>query len=246
MEYRRLVAARAARVPLQHLTGLAWFRRLELRVGPGVFVPRPETELLVEWGLAGLSSADGPAGPRVVVDLCSGSGAVALAVADERPDVVVYAVEADPGAARWLERNIATYRCGHDVRAVLADATRAETLAELDGTVDLVLCNPPYVPDGTAVEREVAEHDPAVAVFGGPDGLDVIRGIIVRAAGLLAPGGRLGIEHDETRGAAVAALLRADDRYHTVDTSPDLADRPRFSTAVRRGVPEGSLADWHT
>jgi release factor glutamine methyltransferase len=222
--YRRLVAARASRVPLQHLLGTAAFRHLEVAVGPGVFVPRPETELLVGWALGTLR---GPA--PTVVDLCSGSGAIALSVALEAPDSVVYAVEHAPEALEWLRRNAT----GTPVEVVAGDATDPAVLSKLDGRVDLVLCNPPYVPAGTPVAPEVAGHDPAEAVFAGADGLDVIRGIVRRAAGLLRPGGWVGIEHDDSQGAAVPALLRAAGRFGDVEDHADLAGRPRFATARR-------------
>lgn len=216
---RALVAARADRVPLQHLTGVAPFHRVEVAVGPGVFVPRPETELLVEWGLG--------IGAATVVDLCSGSGAIALAVHKATPDATVYAVERDPAALAWLRRNAA----GTGIRVVAGDATDPAVLAELDGTVDLVLCNPPYVPAGTPVPPEVAGFDPYPAVFSGTDGLDVIRGLVPRVAGLLRPGGWFGVEHDDTQDAAVPALLAGDGRYHEIEDHPDLAGRPRFTTA---------------
>jgi release factor glutamine methyltransferase len=223
--YRELVKQRAARRPLQHLTGRAPFRLLELAVGPGVFIPRPETELLAEWGLARIRGYAAP----VVVDLCSGTGAIALSVAGEHPGATVYAVESSPDAVEWLRRNAS----GTGVTVVEADATDPATLSTLDGRVDLVLCNPPYVPDGTPVQPEVGEHDPYPAVFGGPDGLAVIRPIIHRAAALLAPGGWLGIEHDDGQGATVPALLSGSHRYADVADHRDLAGRPRFSTARR-------------
>nr|WP_249714947.1 peptide chain release factor N(5)-glutamine methyltransferase [Micromonospora sp. NBRC 107566] len=222
-----LVTARAGRVPVQHLTGTVGFRHLDLAVGPGVFVPRPETEALVGWALAAAGAAP------TVVDLCSGSGAIALAVADELPGAVVYAVERSPAALAWLRRNAA----GTRVAVVGGDATDPGVLADLDGRVDLVLCNPPYVPDASPVPPEVADHDPAEAVFGGPDGLAVIRGVVARAATLLRPGGGLAIEHDDSHGLAVPELLRADGRYADVTDHPDLAGRPRFATA-RRVLPE--------
>jgi release factor glutamine methyltransferase len=223
---RELVAARAARVPLQHLTGTAPFRHLELAVGPGVFIPRPETEPLVSWGLAGLA---GLGADPVVVDLCSGSGAIALAVAQECPHATVYAVERDPAALEWLRRNAA----GHRVNVVEGDATDPATLSMLDARVDLVLSNPPYVPSDTPVQPEVAAHDPAVAVFAGPDGLDVIGPLIGRVAALLRPGGRFGVEHDSGHAPAVLALLAGDGRYGELADHPDLAGRPRFATARR-------------
>jgi release factor glutamine methyltransferase len=218
--YLRLVERRAGREPLQHIVGTAAFRRLTLAVGPGVFVPRPETELLVEWGLSVLS------GQSTVVDLCAGSGAVGLSVAAERRAARVYLVESDPVALGWLRRNAA----GYPTATVLAgDATSTEVLSELDGAVDLVLANPPYVPTGTALPPEV-EHDPPVALWGGPDGLSVLAGVAGRAAGLLRPGGRLGVEHDQAHAAGVRALLGRRG-FAEVASRTDLAGRPRFCTA---------------
>jgi len=224
--YQELVAARARRVPLQHLMGTAGFRWLDLAVGPGVFVPRPETELLVDWGLTRIGAG------AVVVDLCAGSGAIALAVAHEAPGIVGYAVERAPAALDWLRRNADARRAAGDpaITIVAADATDPATLSTLDGRVDLVLCNPPYVPDGTPVPPEVADHDPAEAVFGGPDGLAVIRPIVARAATLLRPGGWLGVEHDDTHAVAVPDLLRADGAYTDIEDHRDLAGLPRFAT----------------
>ncbi|GIF10629.1 peptide chain release factor N(5)-glutamine methyltransferase [Actinoplanes teichomyceticus] len=223
--FRELVARRAARVPLQHLVGTAAFRHLELAVGDGVFVPRPETELLAGWGIE--RTAPG----ATVVDLCSGSGAIALSVADESPAARVIAVERSPAALPWLRRNAARFPA---VEVVDADVTDPDLLSELHGRVDVLLCNPPYVPDGTPVPPEVSDHDPAEAVFGGADGLSVIRPVIALAAALLRPGGSVGIEHDDVHGAAVPALLRADGRFTEVAAHDDLTGRPRFATARRR------------
>jgi release factor glutamine methyltransferase len=223
--YAALVGQRSQRVPLQHLLGTAAFRHLELAVGDGVFVPRPETELLAGWGIA--HTAPG----ATVVDLCSGTGAIALAVADEAAPGRVVAVERSPAALAYLRRNAA----GHPaVRIVRADVTDPAILPELHGTVDVVLCNPPYVPAGTPVPPEVADHDPAEAVFGGADGLTVIRPVIALAAVLLRPGGVVGIEHDDVHVTTVPDLLRADGRFTDVEEHPDLAGRPRYATA-RRG-----------
>jgi release factor glutamine methyltransferase len=223
--FAELVEQRAARRPVQHLTGRAPFRLLDLAVGAGVFIPRPETELLVEWGLARVSGRRSP----VVVDLCAGTGAIALSVAKEHRGARVYAVENSPEALEWLRRNAS----GTDVTVVAGDVTDPATLSTMDGHVDLVLCNPPYVPDGTPVQPEVGVHDPYPAVFGGPDGLDVIRPVVHRAAALLCPGGWLGIEHDDRQGATVPALLSAHGRYADVADHRDLAGRPRFATARR-------------
>ncbi|MFC3501061.1 peptide chain release factor N(5)-glutamine methyltransferase [Micromonospora krabiensis] len=229
-----LVGRRVAREPLQHLTGSAAFRHLELAVGPGVFVPRPETELLAGWGIEWARRA-APPGP-LVVDLCSGSGAIALAVAQELPAARVVAVERSPEALDWLRRNAADRVAAGDrpVEVVEADVTAPDLLADLVGQVDVLLCNPPYVPADTVVPPEVAGHDPAEAVFGGVDGLTVIRPVIARAAALLRPGGALGIEHDDTHGADVPALLVADGRFTDVVDHPDLTGRARFATASRR------------
>jgi release factor glutamine methyltransferase len=231
--FEELIARRAAREPLQHLTGTAPFRHLEVAVGPGVFVPRPETELLAGWGIE-VARAAGAI--PVVLDLCSGTGAIALAVAQEVPGAVVYAVERSPEALHWLRRNVAERSAAGDspVTVVAADVTRADLLAELTGVVDVVLCNPPYVPDGTEVPPEVLNHDPADAVFGGPDGLGVARPVVARAAALLRPGGVLGIEHDETQASAVPGLLVRDGRFEAIERHTDLAGRPRYTTARHR------------
>jgi release factor glutamine methyltransferase len=226
-----LLAQRADRVPLQHLTGRAPFRHLELAVGPGVFVPRPETEQLVGWALERLAGLAEP----VVVDLGSGSGAIALSLAHEHPGARVTAVEHDPGAIEWTRHNAAARAAAGDrpVEVIAGDMTDAALLRELDGTVDLVVSNPPYVPDGARVPREVADHDPPLALWGGPDGLDVVRGLLVTAARLLRPGGWLGIEHADQQGAALPALVRAHGAFTDVEDHPDLAGRPRFTTARR-------------
>lgn len=227
-----LVAARAGRVPVQHLTGRAGFRRLELAVGPGVFIPRPETELLAGWGI----EAAGRAGAEpIVVDLCSGSGAIALSVAHELPAARVYAVEADAEALPWLRRNAAQRAAAGDrpIEVVAGDVTDSRLLAELHDRVDVVLCNPPYVPDAVRVPPEVATADPARAVFGGPDGLVVIAAVVPLAAALLRPGGAVGIEHDDGHGAAVPALIARDGLFDRIADHRDLAGRPRFATAIR-------------
>ncbi|MEH0828170.1 MULTISPECIES: peptide chain release factor N(5)-glutamine methyltransferase [unclassified Micromonospora] len=245
--FEALVARRAEREPLQHLTGRAGFRHLELAVGPGVFVPRPETELLAGWGIEAARTRPVP----LVVDLCSGSGAIALAVAQEVPRARVVAVERSPAALEWLRRNAADRAAAGDrpVEVVAADVTDPELLAALVGEVDVLLCNPPYVPRAVAVPPEVAGHDPDEAVFGGADGLSVIRPVLARAARLLRPGGALGVEHDDTHGAAVPALLAADGRYAEVTEHRDLVGRPRFATASRRSDgphPAAAAPAWQT
>ncbi|MFF5987908.1 peptide chain release factor N(5)-glutamine methyltransferase [Prauserella flavalba] len=227
----QLVSQRAKRVPLQHLTGWAALGDITVSVGTGVFVPRPETELLLEWGVKLLKGREYP----VVVDLCTGSGALALAVAHARPDAVVYAVDNDTNALAWARHNADARTAAGDtpIRLYSGDVTDPTVFAELDGLVDLVLCNPPYVPEGTPVPPEVADHDPPQAVFAAEGGIDVIRHVVATAARLLRPGGGVAIEHDDTHGAAVPALLRARRVLTDVRDHPDLTGRPRFVTALR-------------
>lgn len=220
-----LVDERVRRVPLQHLTGRAPFRHLELAVGPGVFVPRPETELLVDLVL-------GAADPgAVVVDLCTGSGAIALAVKHERPDVEVLAVEVDEHALAWAERNAETL--GLDLTLRLGDATTA--FPELEGEVDVVVSNPPYIPnDMVPVDPEVRDHDPAVALFGGSaDGLRIPVAVAARAADLLRDGGTLLMEHADTQGRSLPAALAADGSWREITDIDDLTGRPRAVRATR-------------
>ncbi|MDP5185085.1 peptide chain release factor N(5)-glutamine methyltransferase [Blastococcus sp. BMG 814] len=231
--FEELVAQRADRVPLQHLTGRAPFRHLELAVGPGVFVPRPETELLVSWALERLSGVAAP----VVVDLGAGSGAIALSLAHEHPGARVTAVERDPGAIAWTRHNAGARSAAGDtpVDVLAGDMTDPGLLRELDGSADLVVSNPPYVPDGARVPREVADHDPPLALWGGPDGLDVVRGLLATAARLLRPGGWLGVEHADQQGGSLPAVVRAHGGFADVDDHRDLAGRPRYTTARRAG-----------
>ena len=225
---RVLVARRAAREPLQHLLGTALLGPVEVAVGPGVFIPRPETELLLEWGVARLHAVASP----LVVDLCTGSAALALAIAAMRPDAEVHGVEVDPDALGWARRNVAAH--GGRVQLHASDVRASDLLPDLAGRVDLVVCNPPYVPDATPVPPEVRPGDPAVAVFGGPDGLAVIPDVVARAAALLRPGGAVAVEHDDTHAEAVPALLRAHRDLVDVAEHADLNGRPRYATARRR------------
>lgn len=218
-----LVERRAARIPLQHLTGTAPFRHAAVAVGPGVFVPRPETELLVDAVLPPLRAAGNP----VAVDLCSGSGALAIALADEVPAARVVAVERPGSAVEWLRRNTA----GTRVEVVVADVADPGLLADLNGRADAVVCNPPYVPTSAHVAPEV-RHDPTEAVFGGADGLAVIRPAVERAAELLRPGGVLALEHDDAAQSAVLHLL-ADGPWQVANGHRDLAGRPRYVRAIR-------------
>ena len=242
--FDELVARRAAREPLQHLTGRSPFRGLELAVGPGVFVPRPETEQVAEVAIAEARAIADRAGRVVVVDLCTGSGAIALAVACEVPTAVVHAVELDRVAHGWAVRNVA--RSGLDVRLVRGDARTA--LRELDGTVGVVVSNPPYVPPGAVpIDPEVAQHDPAVALYGlGADGLEVSRGIAAAAARLLGPGGLLVMEHAEVQAEAARRLVRSTGVFADVHTRCDLSGRARMvvarrTSAVRAPRPCGDL-----
>src|SRR6202012_3714017 len=193
--YNAAVAARSRRVPLQHLTGMAAFGPLTLSVGPGVFIPRPETEAMLEWAVAQTL----PAKP-LVVDVCTGSGALALALARHWPDARVVGLDDSDVALDYARRNAA----GSPVEFVCADVTDSGVLTELDGQVDLVVSNPPYVPDGAELEPEVTEHDPPHAVFGGPDGMAVIPAVARLAGRLLRPGGLFAVEHDDTTSSVTA------------------------------------------
>jgi len=226
LRFHRLVDERLSRVPLQYLVGSAPFRELELAVGPGVFVPRPETELLVDWALRRSTRKD-----PVVVDLCSGSGAIALAVATELPESTVYCVERDPAALEWLRRNVTAIEPRTTV--VEGDIRSGAVLSTLDGRVDLVLCNPPYVPEGTLVAPEVGEFDPHDAVFAGWDGLALMPAVIARAAALLRPDGWLGVEHDDSQGETLPMLLSRHGGFTDIADHRDLAGRPRFTVARR-------------
>ena len=233
-----LVERRATRVPLQHLTGRAAFRGLELAVGPGVFVPRPETEQVAQVAVDAAAGCVAASGRALVVDLCTGSGAIALAVAHEVPGAVVHAVELDAAAHAWAARNVTALAPG--VRLVRGDARTA--LRELDGTVDVVVANPPYIPpDAVPLDPEVRDHDPAVALYGlGPDGLEVPRGVVAAAARLLRPGGTLVVEHAEVQARAVRALVVAGGEFSQVTTRPDLTGRDRMVVATRAAAGEGA------
>jgi len=226
--FSELIVRRAAREPLQHLTGIAHFRSLTLRVGPGVFVPRPETELVAQFAIDALAAV--AASEPLAVDLGTGSGAIAIALATEVPHSRVVAVELSPDALVWARQN-ASASAARNLTLVLGDLATA--LPELDGRVDVVVSNPPYIPTG-AVPRdpEVRLHDPELALYGGGDGLDAVRALDATALRLLRPGGTLVIEHGELQGEAVAGLLRASG-WRTVATHPDLTGRPRATTAIR-------------
>jgi len=218
-----LVERRASREPLQHLTGTAAFRYVELAVGPGVFTPRPETEVLAGWAIDQARLHEHP----VVVDLCTGSGAIALAVATEVPSATVYAVELGDEAVEWARRNLSG--SGVDLRhGDMADAFR-----ELDGTVHVVVSNPPYIPLEAyeSVAPEARDHDPALALWSGQDGLDALRVVEATAARLLGPGGVVGAEHADVQGESAPAVFSGTGRWTDVRDNLDLAGRPRFVTA---------------
>lgn len=223
-----LVRRREEREPLQHLTGRAAFRSLELAVGPGVFVPRPETEQVVQLAIDALRATAEP--EPIAIDLGSGSGAIALAMATEVPHARVWAVENSPEAFEWTRRNVEEV-AAPNLQLVFGDLATA--LADLDGRAAVVISNPPYVPaDEIPRDPEVHRHDPEVALYGGPDGLDVVRVLSTRAAELLHPGGLLVIEHAETQSAAIAAILAADG-WRAIAHHRDLTLRDRATTAVR-------------
>jgi release factor glutamine methyltransferase len=224
-----LVERRARREPVQHLVGKAWFRHLEVAVGPGVFVPRPETELVAGAAVDEAERLAAGGRPPVVVDLGAGSGVIGLSVRHEVPVAVVHAVEVDPDAFGWLRRNAE----GSGVLVHLADL--ADCLPELEGEVDVVVSNPPYIP-AAAVPREVEvrEHDPARALYGtGEDGLGEVRAVIGRAARLLRPNGLLAVEHADVQQDAVVALVGGSGEWADVQGHRDLAGRPRYVTARR-------------
>ncbi len=227
------IARRASREPLQHITGLAYFRYLDLEVGPGVFVPRQETEVMTGWAIDELRKMD--VAEPTVADLGTGSGAIALAIAQEVPRAQVHAVEADPLARSWTERNIA--RCETAAphlagRVTLHAADFAAALGDLDGGIDLVISNPPYIPFNSWVPPEVGEYDPATALWGGADGLDAIRVIEQVAKRLLRPGGLVAVEHGAPQGAAVYWVFAEENGWRATRNHSDLAGRDRFVTAV--------------
>jgi release factor glutamine methyltransferase len=228
--YRELVDRRAGREPLQHITGIAHFRHLSLRVGPGVFVPRPETELVAGAAVEAARDVVAEGRTPIVVDLFAGSGAIALSVADEVPSTEVHAVEADEDAVGWLRRNA-------DGSEVVVHQTDVDgCLPNLEGTVDVVAANPPYVPTGAAIrDPEVAAHDPAAALWSGADGLDAIRVLERTAARLLRPGGLVIAEHADVQGEVAPAVFDATGRWANVADHRDLNDRPRFLTATLTG-----------
>jgi len=227
--FEQLVERRAAREPLQHILGTAAFRHVELEVGPGVFTPRPETELLAGWGIEQLEERREAGARPVLVDLCTGSGAIAKAVADEAPWARVHAVELSEQALAYADRNL--QGTGVELRA----GDVADAFTDLDGTVDVVLANPPYIPVGEyeSVALEAREHEPPMALWSGEDGLETVRVVEQTAARLLRPGGVVGCEHADSQGERVPAVFATTGRWLDVRDHPDLACRPRFTTARR-------------
>jgi release factor glutamine methyltransferase len=230
------IARREAREPLQHITGHAYFRYLDLEVGPGVFVPRPETEVMTGWAIDRLREMD--VTEPVAADLGTGSGAIALAIAQEVPRSQVHAVEADPLAREWAQRNIA--RCADTAphtagRVTLHGEDFGRALSGLDGTLDLVVSNPPYIPWGASVPPEVGEYDPATALWGGTDGMDAVKVVEQAARRLLRPGGLVAVEHGAPQGAAVYWVFAEERGWRDTRNHKDLARRDRFVTAVWPG-----------
>jgi release factor glutamine methyltransferase len=225
-EFLEAVDRREKREPLQHITGLAPFRHLELEVGPGVFIPRPETEQLVELAKEKIQKIANP----VIVDLCSGSGAIAISLSTELDSANVYAVELSKEAFEFLTRNFQKY--GLDAKA-LRNENLTTALDEIKGTVDMVVSNPPYIPDAAVpIDLEVKLHDPSIALYGGEDGLDVIRQISTRALYLLRPGGHLVLEHANTQAPAIGELLLSEG-WQEIVSSQDLTGKNRMISAVR-------------
>jgi release factor glutamine methyltransferase len=220
------VERREKREPLQHITGIAPFRHLELEVGPGVFTPRPETEQVVDLAIQKTKQVLAP----LIVDLCAGSGAIAISISTEVSSATVYAVELSKQAFEYLRRNYENY--GLDTQTLRNEDLKT-ALLELDGTVDLVVSNPPYIPDAAVpVDLEVQLHDPALALYGGEDGLDVIREISSRALALLRPGGQLVLEHAHTQAAAIGELLLSQG-WQEIVSSQDLTGKDRMISAKR-------------
>ena len=229
--YDDLVARRASRVPLQHLTGRVGFRYVELEVGPGVFVPRPETESVVQWAVDACRTEAWTA--PLLVDLCTGSGTIAFALAQEVPGATVHAVERDEAALVWTRRNAELRLQAGDPEVHLYLGSAEEALRELDGQVDLVASNPPYVATTEAhlPDPEVLDHDPGIALWAGADGLEVIRLVEQAARRLLKVGGLLVVEHSDRQGETCPALLREVGGWTEIADHRDLLGRDRYVTA---------------
>ena len=234
--YADLVERRRCREPLQHIVGTTAFRHLRLHVERGVFVPRPETELVAQVAIDEAHRLVGRREVPVVVDLCCGAGGIAISVAAEVPGAKVSAVDLSPEAVALTVVNATA--CGVELRVEVADAT-ADVLPDLTGLVDVVVANPPYIPpDAVPLEPEVRDHDPDLALYGGGlDGLDVPRGVVASAARLLRDGGLLVLEHGENQGEALREIV-SDAGFADARTLPDLTGRQRMVVARRRlGLP---------
>ena len=227
-QFDELVERRARREPLQHLTGTAAFRYVELAVGPGVFVPRPETELLAGWAVDRAREIAASGRRPVVVDLCTGSGAIALSVWKENPGADIHAVELSEDAYLWASRNFAS--TGVD----LCQGDMATAFDDLAGTVDVIVCNPPYIPLDAylSVDPEARDFDPSLALWSGDDGLDAMRVVEAVGARLLHPGGALGAEHADAQETSAQAVFTSTGRWSGVRDHPDLAGRPRYLSAT--------------
>ena len=227
--YDALVSRRAAREPLQHLVGRVGFRYLELEVGPGVFTPRPETESVVQWAIDNVSPRLGP----LMVDLCTGSGTIAFALANEVKDARVHAIERDPAALEWTRRNAALRVAAGDPEVTLHLGSVEEFPHDLDGQFDLVASNPPYVAlhEAHLSDPEVIDHDPHIALFAGEDGLDVVRLVEQTARRLLKPGGLVVVEHSDRQGESAPAVFAEAGGWTEIADHQDLTGRDRFVTA---------------
>jgi release factor glutamine methyltransferase len=220
-------ARREAREPLQHLTGRAYFRNLTLKVGQGVFVPRPETELVAGLGVDALRASGQP--QPIGVDLGTGSGAIALSMATEVPNAKIYAVELSPDALVWTAQNFETYAPTGELR----QGDLADAFPDLNGQVSVVISNPPYIPvDMVPIYPEVVLHDPELALYGGQDGLDLVRAASATARRLLHPGGFFAVEHADIQSQAVVQLLLADG-WRQVTAHKDFNLRDRAVSAIR-------------
>ena len=225
--FAKLISRRASHEPLQYLTGIAYFRHLEIEVGPGVLVPRPESELLVEAVLTHINNLEKKIDGEIsVIDLGAGSGALSLAIATEAPRSRVIAVEKSTEAIEWLKKNVA--KISENVRVVEGDV--AEVLPGVK--CDIVIANPPYIPNAQTLPRDVAEHEPHIALFGGETGMELPQRFINAAARLLKTGGVLAIEHTEDQGAAIDAVLSKE--FNEIVLHQDLTGRPRWTSAVRK------------
>ena len=225
--FAKLISRRASHEPLQYLTGIAYFRHLEIEVGPGVLVPRPESELLVEAVLTHINNLEKKIDGEIsVIDLGAGSGALSLAIATEAPRSRVIAVEKSTEAIEWLKKNVA--KISENVRVVEGDV--AEVLPGVK--CDIVIANPPYIPNSQTLPRDVAEHEPHIALFGGETGMELPQRFINAAARLLKSGGVLAIEHTEDQGAAIDAVLSKE--FNEIVLHQDLTGRPRWTSAVRK------------